>query len=302
VKKNLFKGLLIFSVLLFWSCSNEVPEEVAKPVTLNLTIIDGTNNDAVVAGADVYLFDNAGSFDQSSAQNKGIGFIDNAKTDNEGKVILNVEQDKNYYVFVQSISNGIVLTNEESNIGNLPKNLSVSLKIRLKATNGTFQFYSLDPSVSSDNINVSVIGISLPTRKRIDVSQSVVSIPSGVVNEDTLVARYGTYKYQAQNAKGCVWTDIITIKRGEFKAIELKSCERGSVEFDISNTSASSLNISIDGINLGNLISVKRFDLDFGTHTYYISGGTGTTQCVWTNTFTIDNAQRNISIDLDRCR
>lgn len=283
-------------------------QEPSKSVVLNLTVL--SDKDTPAAAAEVFLFDNSANYDKSVAQTKAISPTDSYITDGNGNVTVSIEKDKSYYAFIiwKDTQRNIILTNESSNINNLPKNLKISTTIRLKPNDGTILFYSLANKSSKVPISISISGVSVPIKQSITVLSNAITIPSGVGSPGVanFSGRYGTYKYQAQNEDGCVWTDFISISRGELKLVELPSCSVGKVSFLASNLKNDDfpLNLSIDGVSFGQISNTSTsniFNLMPGTYTYFATNTNVQKPCVWTSTFVIE-ADKTTDVLLPICR
>lgn len=281
--------------MISWSCSNNVAQEQPKSIKLDLTIFDESNN--LVQGANIYLLSNASDFDQSTALEKAVNPVDETISDGNGKATINLEKDKNYFLFIIKNTSGVIRTNIENNISNLPKNLNISVNIRLKPTNGSIRFLSLNPEINSKNLQVSISGISISQK-----STLVINNPTGNV----FVSRYGKYKYQATDAEGCSWTGFFELFRGEALAKDeiLENCNFGKVEFLTDNISSNlPLNLSIDGVNFGQITanSTNTFSLLEGNHTYFAKSTSPTNDCVWASTFDV-SSNSTFKVLLPECK
>lgn len=314
---------IIFSYIFFLTCvyfingcaSKEAPIE-EKPIFLEITLYDDFDNK--VPDAQVYIFENKADYEKTSVAYVAINANDSTKSDANGIAKIKIESAQTLYLYIirnEPVRN-VVLTNEgQNNIINIPsKNVNISINIKLTPTNGNIAFFTFGNGILNKvPIDITLSGVSFQLKKSLTINDFAVALPTtifetGVVSNNS---RFGTFKYQAKNADGCVWTGFITLRRGQFLPVELPKCEKGVVEFttnNIPNRNNFPATIQLNGTNYGEInpaagVNTFSFPLEPGFYTYLIrpnSDGTNS-DCVWTGSFEITTDQTK-SVLLEKCK
>ncbi|TAF77684.1 MAG: hypothetical protein EAZ53_01975 [Bacteroidetes bacterium] len=311
--KTFFVHFLMLVALCFVSgCSSKDAPTEEKPVYLDITLLDDLDN--LVSDAKVYVFNDKANYEKTSAAYIAINANDSTRSDANGIAKIKIVNNQTLYLYIikNEIVRNVVLTNEgQNNVINIAsRNVNISIKIKLTPTNGNIAFYTFNNGVFYKiPIEITLSGVSFNLKKSLTLTDFAASVPTTVF--ETGVAshnsRFGTFKYQAKNADGCVWAGFVTLKRGEFLAVQLPKCERGKVNFSASTSVTDRpfpANISINGINvatLQNAVSSFEYVLEPGFYTYFIQPNQATTDCIWTGSFEI-TADQTTSVVLEKCK
>lgn len=310
--KFLYYFLCILALYFISGCGSvEAPVE-DKPIYLNITLSDDQNN--IVPNAKVYVFNDKANYEKTSASYSASNAIDSTTSNSSGVAEIKIVNAQTLYLYIikNEILRNVVLTNEGQNnfINIASRNVNISIKIKLTPTNGNIAFYTFSNGVLHKiPIDITLSGVTFSLKKSLTLTDFATNVPStifetGVVSNNS---RYGTFKYQAKNADGCVWTGFVTLKRGEFLPVLLPKCEKGKVNFTTSVTPSDKpfpANISINGINVAtiqNAISNFEYTLEPGFYTYFIQPNPTNTNCIWTGTFEIITDQTT-TVLLEKCR
>jgi hypothetical protein len=310
LRKKLLPIGLFFIALFIFSCKKKDADPRANYVDITMNILD--ENNQALSGAKVYILSSIADYEQSSALYKGVNAIDSTTSQN-GQALVTIEGKKQYYLYIAYTDNTrkLVLANEGySNVINeLPKNLNVKVDIKLSPANANFGFWTTDKNL-------------LPITLKIDeqtftLSNSLTTPPIDVNNSSTIAytVRKGGYSFYASNADGCVWTEAISIKNGEFKPIELTECRMNKIHFYTSSVNAAFLPIKVilnDTEEVGRIESTKESQAcgEAETNTLTIKKEAGTftyvaysadNKCAWTGFFTVSNGSCSL-VKLEECK
>lgn len=281
MKKIIYITLLL---VLVFSCKKD---EVSEVYTTDLELVVTNQFNVPVAGANVFLFDNAADYEVMKNGNQGLSLANKA-TNTDGKVVFaGLDESIKYYFHVISGEN----TNQQTDFTlkeNLTKGAVTTAVIVLESTDSYLIFSTNQSNANNLPIDIFVDG----------VKQSSVN-NSGTDNAIQVSVEDGIRTYKAIGVGGCYWEGEIDVAIGESKSVVLESCNTGSVVFYSSAAVDSRVGITItlsqtdeigtitaksdiipDCTNPAEGIVVTR---PVGTYLYRAVSG----DCLWTGTVTI---------------
>ncbi|MDX2197124.1 MAG: hypothetical protein NW207_11980 [Cytophagales bacterium] len=313
MKKHVFINIIYFLalVILIGGCGdNKTPEP--RNINLFFNVVDDNNKN--VAGAQLYLFNTEADVNASIASMQALNAIDSTQSNSNAtgtNAQFAISSDKMYWLYIKYNDNfrKLTLTNEgfSNTINKLPKDLDVTVKIRLSPINGNIAFWSPDVNIFPITIQFEKQTYNFATSGEPENALSPVGL---IVNR-----RAGAFKYYAKNDHGCVWTGTIDLKKGEFKTIQIQKCSVGELVFwseEINKTfmpitiilnnadTLATLNSYTSGFVCGNTDnSILKTYREQGSYTYFATASNGT--CIWTGTFDL-NTDQCTAVKLDACK
>jgi len=305
--------ILYMPALVLYTCN---PKDTVSPslTTIKFELKDDSVRD--VTGAKIYLFNNLSDWEQSKIARHAFNAVDSTASEG-GKASINIDPNNDYYLLVmyKEPKRKITMLNidYDSTIKKLPKNIDITVLINLKPVDGNLGFYSLEALNSPITIQIRNIN------NQYILDKSTPNIPQFASDIDQLSVNLppGTYRFQAKNSSGCIWTGVQTLKIGEFNKINLEGCDFGNVNFYADNSNIASrfpitITINEDEDRIGQITEGKANyvcgDTDVagiikaakapGKYTYKALSNDN--KCLWTGKFDVIPNQCQV-IKLGKC-
>ncbi|MFN0049842.1 MAG: hypothetical protein ACKVOU_12035 [Cytophagales bacterium] len=301
--KRICCNVLIFSVLtlLLSTCK---PKEVVAPslTTIKFQLLDDNANK--VSGATIYLFNSLTDWQESKLARKPINANDSIGSIN-GEASINIDPNSDSYLLViyKEPQRKVTLLNVayDSVITKLPKNIDITVLIRLQAVDGNLGFFTNDKQLTSP-ITIKLLNRS--TTYRLESRRDSVPKFASEVGQIAVNLPPGTYSFQATNQNGCSWTGTQTLTIGGFNKINLSGCKAGEVAFYAIDADLARFPISVtineeSALPFGgipspiasyvcgdpNSANVLRTNISAGKYTY--SALSADSKCIWTGRFEV---------------
>ncbi len=297
------KILILASAAFLCTCVTDF-QSVAPPTSLSITVQNGSS--VLLDGADLYVFDNANSFNQAIGSGSPAGFVSTAKSTNGIALFDQLAPEVLYYIYAvykdtAPIAGTYITYDNADEKYSLKNSLSAgsltSLRIVLKPADGLITFWTTPSNNPVLPISIFSGSASIGT-----IAQSFATAPAAFsTGAVTLRARKGTVVMEGKSAAGCLWTDTFTVTGGQNVFYKLGDCGVGTIAFYTDNTNATKLPINIklnanDALSdlttisssvpttcsAPNLVTAVRIP---GTYTYEAISPSG--NCLWTGTFTL---------------
>jgi len=311
-KNSLVFWVFTALIVLLTMCKSK---DLVSPLLTTIKFELKDDSSRYISGARVYLFRSLSDWETSKANREAANAIDSTVSV-EGKAKINIDPDIDYYLLVmyKDPKRKITMLNVDydSTITNLRKNIDVTVLINLKPVDGNLGFFSTAKLISPVTIDIrNVNGIYTLRNNRLsvpifasDTGQLLVNLPPG------------TYRYQAKNASGCIWTGEQILNIGGFNKIDLGDCNFGNVVFYTKPENATALPITItineDSDQIGDLNATRAIYLcgdadEIGTvkavkasgkYTYSAQSSEG--KCLWTGKFEVSANECRV-VNLGKC-
>ncbi|MDX2188965.1 MAG: hypothetical protein SFY32_03805 [Bacteroidota bacterium] len=220
--------LLTYSLIFLYACTCSRNEDLpkTKSVRITLNIRDDVGNK--LTNAKVYLLATLRDYELAAGNFTGKYAIDSTVSTN-GVAVVNLNSNTSYWLYIQYNDEvrKLIFTNEgySNAINDLPKNIDISVDVKLIPTSANVGFWSASDNVFP--IQVVMIEDTLLLQSPRNTAPTVASDPNIVYK----TIQKGTHTYYAKNALGCAWTGKFKVKSGDFLPIKLEACELGTVVF-----------------------------------------------------------------------
>lgn len=294
---------LLFILFFFSACKKE-EESFAAISELNVTVINEL--DVPVSGVNVSIYDNQALYELAVANRNYSQAIISANTDNQGKIKVELEPEKPYFILATYFDN-----TRQQNLNNvgisgainpLPARTNIFINLKIKAADANIIFYTTQSNKLPIDINIKESRYQLNKNFILNSIFTQNRLPTVLDTNNALVLRDpGSYTYYAKSADGCAWQGKININKGDVATVNFDKCPAGSVSFYTTsvNDTLLPLNVVLNNIDtVGNITSSRpnltcsddksntlTFVRDAGLYTYQVKSKSG--RCIWTGSLAI---------------
>jgi hypothetical protein len=286
--------------LLLYTCKQK---DVVSPTltTIKFQLEDDRANK--VTGAKIYLFNSLLDWQNSKLNKMAINANDSTSSV-DGTAQINIDPVKGYYllvIYLEPRRNVMMLNVAYDSVitKTLPKNIDVSVRIKLEPVDGNLVFYTNDDQIPSP---ITITTRSIRSSKKETVILNARIDPQNIdfaVGDGQVPVRLdpGEYTYQATNGDGCSWSGKQTLDAGTFIGINLTGCNTGSVAFTCldPNITRYPIQVFVNEVDDTNPLLNLKFDptnpdtemstLSIGKYSYYATSLDG--KCFWSGNFTV---------------
>jgi hypothetical protein len=299
LKGVMYSLLTVLMIFLFENCKKE-SDLYPEDVTINFKIYD--DNQILITGAKVYLFDNEQSYTTALATNNPVSYSIDSAISSITAITFKLKAETNYWILVSynDVTRTLTLSNSgiSSQLDKFAKGSIVNSNISIGPSNANVSFWTAAGNQVPISIHFNGQIIDLTNN-----SLTAAPLAPGDPGALNFQVPPGIYPYYAVGLNNCVWTGSLNVQAGTFTPVQLNQCDRGVVSFYTPvASSANTYPISVVLNNLDNAGSVAGAYPSFvcgdpananvltvfrepGTYTYVAKSNDG--RCTWTNTFTI---------------
>lgn len=296
-----------YMVGLLLSCVRKGDEFTKDPI-INFTVYDDGGN--VVTGARISVYGTDVDYANAvQTKNYAVNRLITGTSDNDGKVSLSFSAAAEYYVLVSYFDNTRFLNLSNITSGgyldgrDLSKGQVLSLSVTIVPDDGNIIFYTTNSNKLPIEISVSPFATTNATNYTLAGIYTLGSSPKPQnPNTVSVYESPGTYKYYAKSTDGCVWSDTISVQKGEIRLVNLSKCESATLSFYTiaANDSLLPLSVVVNNRDTIGFVNASRLayncvDVDktnvliaavsSGFYTYVVQSKSG--RCVWTGSETL---------------
>ncbi len=317
---NIQQYISIFLLAILMVACGKEEEIVTKGGTELEIAIQDQNQQPILAEIEVYLFSNQQAYEQSLVNEEATGYDYTVTSSSEGIALFSNIEPKQYYIYVSYTgAEGIVLNNYFSSKqleSPLIEEAITSIIVKLTPFNiGHIGFWT------SEN-NLANLGINIWVKDELigELSGVKNSSPSSLNDTQVLPVFYqtsGPVIWQARGKNGCYWSGELTLGKQDTTFVQLTACQAGKITFWAKPsvlTSHQKLTVVVNETEIiGELTSGQDIaptncdnpsnsqlvvEKPFGSYHYKVLSETK--ECVWINTFTINQECSN-SVEIVNC-
>ncbi|HVD97117.1 MAG TPA: hypothetical protein VNB90_02860 [Cytophagaceae bacterium] len=232
---NKLKSLAVFLLLTVSvvTCKQKAKEGDCIHEKAYLYISVKNNLQQRVDSAVINIFDSYDNFLRAQAdKNNPVYALASYKSDSSSEVQIPVDPYVEHWILVSKYdSTQLKYLSSELTTSKMQKLQSCSdyhISVNLESVGATVAFWT--PTYLNLNIKIQFNGGVDSLTGYTSIAPTSASSP-GANHQLNYFVKAGTYRYQATAAGNCSWQGEITVTDGEFKTVELESCQRAVLAF-----------------------------------------------------------------------